>query len=65
MISSDKFATDAAYRSVEFQTTLIDKPIVAHFSANNPDVYVQAAKYIEHMADAFDLNLGNNINNRV
>ena len=58
MISSDRFAVEEEYRRVEFQTTRQDRPVVAHFAANHPDVYVSAARHIEAITDAFDLNLG-------
>jgi hypothetical protein len=38
MISSERFVEDSAYRAEEFQTCAEDQPVVAHFSANNPDV---------------------------
>lgn len=52
MISSDRFAVDAKYRAEEFQTTPEDRPIVAHFSANNPEVFLAAAKHVENYCDA-------------
>jgi tRNA-dihydrouridine synthase 1 len=58
MINSELFATDAAYREQEFQTTPEDRPLVAHFSGNNPSALVAAARYIENKCDAIDLNLG-------
>eukprot|EP01034_Spumella_vulgaris_P021403 gene21403-27433_t len=58
MINSEKFAVDAAYREEEFQTTPEDRPIVAHFSANNPQTFLAAAKHVEGRCDAIDLNLG-------
>jgi len=58
MISSQKFATDAEYRKKEFQTVPWDRPLVCHFSANDPKEFAQAAKYVEGQCDAVDLNLG-------
>jgi len=58
MINSEKFATDPDYRAKEFQTTPFDRPLVAHFSANNPDTFLKAAKFVESQCDAIDLNLG-------
>jgi tRNA-dihydrouridine synthase 1 len=58
MINSERFAIDEEYRSQEFQTTNEDRPLVAHFSANDPDILVKAAKFIEDKCDAIDLNLG-------
>ena len=58
MINSDKFAVDEAYRREEYQTTSQDRPVVAHFSANNPQAFLAAAKHVEDHCDAIDLNLG-------
>jgi tRNA-dihydrouridine synthase 1 len=52
MISSDRFAVDAKYREEEFQTVAADRPLVAHFSANNPEVFLAAAKHVESFCDA-------------
>ncbi len=52
MISSEKFAVDAAYRAEEFQCTPEDRPVVAHFSANNPQTFLAAAKHVEKHCDA-------------
>lgn len=58
MISSERFAVDEEYRKIEFQTTPEDRPLVAHFSANNPRTFLAAAKLVESQCDAIDLNLG-------
>ena len=58
MINSERFAVDEEYRNEEFQTTNEDRPLVAHFSANDPNTLVAAAKFIENKCDAIDLNLG-------
>ena len=58
MMNSERFAVDAEYREQEFQTTPLDRPLVAHFSGNDPQVLLAAAKHIENSADAIDLNLG-------
>ena len=42
----------------EFQTIPQDRPLVVHFSANDPHEFAQAAKLVEHNCDAIDLNLG-------
>ena len=38
MMSSAQFAVDPEYRAREFQTTPEDRPLVAHFSGNDPEV---------------------------
>jgi tRNA-dihydrouridine synthase 1 len=58
MISSKRFAVDKAYRGEAFQTLAQDRPLVAHFSANDPQEFAAAAKLVEGQADAIDLNLG-------
>jgi len=58
MMSSTSFARDEAYRRQEFQTIPEDRPLVCHFSANNPDDFARAAQLCEPYCDAIDLNLG-------
>lgn len=52
MMSSERFAVDADYRTEQFQTHELDRPLVAHFSANNPAVLLAAVTHIEHRCDA-------------
>jgi len=49
------FAVDPAYRDVEFQTTPEDRPLVAHFSANDPHELLAAALLVQDQCDAIDL----------
>jgi tRNA-dihydrouridine synthase 1 len=58
MMSSTEFARNEQYRKSEFQTIPEDRPLVCHFSANDPTEFAQAAKYCEPYCDAIDLNLG-------
>lgn len=58
MMSSTKFAVDQSYRNTEFQTIPEDRPLVCHFSANDPNEFAAAAKLVEDKCDAIDLNLG-------
>mmetsp|Transcript_2554 Transcript_2554/g.3621 ORF Transcript_2554/g.3621 Transcript_2554/m.3621 type:complete len:707 (-) Transcript_2554:246-2366(-) len=58
MMSSTKFASCSNYRREEFQTIPEDRPLVCHFSANNPSEFASAAKLVEDRCDAIDLNLG-------
>ena len=60
MISSARFClpSEQAYRDELFQTAELDRPLVAHFSANNPEEMAKAAKIVEPECDAIDLNLG-------
>ena len=58
MMNSERFAVDQEYREAQFQTIPEDRPLVAHFSANNPATLLAAAKHIESQCDAVDINLG-------
>lgn len=58
MMSSAKFSSDHSYRKDEFQTIPEDRPLVCHFSANDPEEFAKAAKLVEDKCDAIDLNLG-------
>lgn len=55
MMSSERFAVDAEYRKAEFQTTPEDRPLVAHFSANDPKAFLEAAKHVQDMCDAIGM----------
>ncbi|CAE7556591.1 DUS1L [Symbiodinium microadriaticum] len=61
MIYSGPFSTDADYRAAPengFQTCPEDRPLVAHFCGNDPEVLLAAARHIADRVDAIDLNLG-------
>ena len=58
MINSEKFVLDKKYRQEEFQSISDDRPLVAHFSANDPQILLKAAQLVENSCDAIDLNLG-------
>lgn len=58
MMSAAEFARSESYRKAEFQTVQEDRPLVCHFSSNNPDDFAAAARLVEPVCDAVDLNLG-------
>jgi len=58
MMSSAQFAADPEYRRREFQTVPEDRPLVAHFSGNDPATMLAAALLVQDEVDAVDLNLG-------
>ena len=58
MMDSGRFASEAAYREELFQTCAADRPLVAHFSGNDPATLLAAARLVEDQVDAVDLNLG-------
>lgn len=57
-MNSNKFAFDEEYRKEQFQTNEHDRPLVAHFAANDPEIILKATKLIEDQCDAVDINLG-------
>ena len=57
-MNSELFVLDPEYRQREFQSTDVDRPLVAHFSANNPETLKRAALLVEDRCDAIDINLG-------
>ncbi|RYG97600.1 hypothetical protein EON65_52600, partial [archaeon] len=52
MMHSERFAVDPEYRNDEFQSTPTDRPLVAHFAANDAEVLLAAARHVEHQCDA-------------
>lgn len=35
-----------------------DRPLVAQFCGNDPQLILKAARHVEHLVDAVDINLG-------
>lgn len=66
MMSASEFVQEAANAKngitnsdiCEFQTIPQDRPLVCHFSANDPQDFARAAALVEPYCDAIDLNLG-------
>jgi tRNA-dihydrouridine synthase 1 len=58
MLNSNLFVRSARYRRDFLTTCTADRPLVIQFCANDPEIFVQAAKYVEGICDAIDLNLG-------
>ena len=58
MMSAAEFSRSETYRRTEFQTIAEDRPLVCHFAANQPEEFASAAKLVENVCDAIDLNLG-------
>ena len=52
------FSTQAGYRQNMFKPCTEDRPLVVQFCANDPDILLNAAKYVEDHCDAVDINLG-------
>eukprot|EP01036_Dinobryon_divergens_P038897 gene38897-51133_t len=58
MIHSGSFLMSAEYRREVFTTVPSDRPLIAQFCGNDPEMILQAAKMIENSCDAIDINLG-------
>jgi tRNA-dihydrouridine synthase 1 len=58
MFHARLFGTDARYRKDMFKPCKEDRPLVVQFCANDPDVLLKAAKFVENDCDAVDINLG-------
>eukprot|EP01083_Nonionella_stella_P001909 5502_1 len=58
MINSKHYLEHPKYAEVVFQTCPDDRPLIAQFCGNDPDLILSAAKRIEHLVDAIDLNFG-------
>ena len=58
MLHARLFMEGIPYRNEHFNTTLEDRPLLAQFCANDPEVLLQAARIVEPHVDGVDLNLG-------
>jgi tRNA-dihydrouridine synthase 1 len=58
MLESDRFATDLHYRRTHFITCDEERPLIVQFSANDPQVFAQAAAMVAPFCDGVELNLG-------
>eukprot|EP00898_Chlorokybus_atmophyticus_P007564 jgi/Chlat1/7809/Chrsp66S07261 len=58
MFHSSSFATDADYRAACLQSCPEDRPLVVQFCGNDPATMLAAAKHVEDVCDAVDVNLG-------
>ena len=59
MFHARLFSTDAKYRKLMFKPGVPeDRPLTVQFCANDPDILLAAAKYVENDCDAVDINLG-------
>eukprot|EP00667_Euglena_gracilis_P010541 EG_transcript_10751 len=58
MLHSALFNSSQKYRQEMFATCEGDRPLIAQFCGNDPEVLLQAARHIEHSCDAVDINLG-------
>lgn len=58
MLHSRMMVEQKTYKETNFWTHEADRPLVAQFCGNDPDIVLQAAKLVENEVDAIDLNLG-------
>lgn len=58
MFHSKVFISSESYRKRNFTTCPEDRPLLVQFCANDPEVFLEAAKYVENDCDGVDLNLG-------
>ena len=58
MMMASEFANSKEYRQREFPTSVLDRPLVCHFGANDPQDFAKAAQLVAPHCDAIDLNLG-------
>lgn len=68
MFHAAHFADVAVYRKENWdgadsygldpESSSFDRPLIAQFAGDEPEVLVRAAAHVEHLVDAVDLNLG-------
>jgi len=58
MLAADAFATSEKYRQQFFSTCPQDRPLIVQFCGHDPEMMLKAAKWIEGVCDAVDINLG-------
>jgi tRNA-dihydrouridine synthase 1 len=58
MMHAGLFSRDATYRQENFTTCKEDRPLIAQFCADDPELFVRAGLLVQDECDAIDLNLG-------
>lgn len=58
MLHARLFLETESYREEHFSTCPEDRPLLAQFCANDPDILLKAARIVEPYVDGIDINLG-------
>merc|ERR1740117_1994498 len=58
MLFSDRVVRDSEYRQGRLKSCAEDRPLVVQLCGNDPATLAAAARLVECMCDAVDLNLG-------
>ena len=58
MIDAEIFVNNLEYQHELFTTVAYDRPLIAQFAANDPNILLTAAKKIADQCDFIDINLG-------
>lgn len=58
MFNANSFVNSVEYRECNFTTCPEDRPLIVQFGGHDPEVLLEAAKYVEDKCDAVDLNIG-------
>jgi len=59
MVNANQFNNSSAYREeVLAEANAADRPLVVQFAGHDAETLLRAARHVEHMCDAVDLNLG-------
>ncbi|KAK2951825.1 putative tRNA-dihydrouridine synthase B [Blattamonas nauphoetae] len=58
MYNCKQFAALSQYRTDFFQTCPEDSPLFVQFCGDNPEIMLEAARYVENHCDAVDVNFG-------
>ncbi|RNA05648.1 tRNA-dihydrouridine(16 17) synthase [NAD(P)(+)]-like isoform X1, partial [Brachionus plicatilis] len=57
MMNAGVFVRDSTYRAENFVTCPKDRPLIAQFCSDDPELFTKAAEMIQDKCDAVDLNL--------
>lgn len=58
MFNANSFVQSKEYRECNFTTCPEDRPLVVQFGGHDPEILLEAAKFVEDKCDAVDLNIG-------